>query len=99
MVILSKEQEIVELTPTQIIPENTQPCRGTVRVNGDRPKLLDLLRQALRTRHYSRSTEQTYCHWVKRYVHFHNLRHPAEMAEPEINAFMTQLAVKEKVSA
>jgi len=61
--------------------------------------MLDQLRQALRSRHYSRRTEQTYCQWVKRYVHFHNVRHPAEMAEPEINAFLTHLAVKEKVSA
>ncbi len=63
------------------------------------PKLLDQMRQALRSRHYSRRTEQTYCHWVKRYIHFHNVRHPAEMAEPEINAFLTHLAVKEKDAA
>ncbi len=63
------------------------------------PKLLDRLREALRTRHYSRRTEQTYCLWVKRFIYFHNIRNPAEMAEPEINAFLTHLAVKEKVSA
>jgi site-specific recombinase XerD len=57
------------------------------------------MREALRSRHYSRRTEQTYCQWVKRYIHFHHVRHPAEMAEPEINAFLTHLAVKEKVSA
>ena len=66
---------------------------------GTKPRLLDNLRQALRARHYSRRTEQTYCHWVKRYVHFHNCCHPAEMAEPEMNKFLTHLAVKEKVSA
>ncbi len=63
------------------------------------PKLLDQMCEALRSRHYSRRTEQTYCKWVKRYIFFHNIRHPAEMAEPEINAFLTHLAVKEKVSA
>jgi integron integrase len=63
------------------------------------PKLLDQMREALRSRHYSRRTEQTYCQWVKRYIHFHHVRHPAEMAEPEIDAFLTHLAVKEKVSA
>ncbi|MGH7363678.1 MAG: phage integrase N-terminal SAM-like domain-containing protein, partial [Candidatus Methylomirabilales bacterium] len=63
------------------------------------PKLLDRLREALRSRHYSRATEQCYCHWVKRFIFFHNVRHPAEMAEPEINAFLTHLAVKDKVSA
>jgi integron integrase len=63
------------------------------------PKLLDRLRGALRSRHYSRRTEQCYCHWVKRFIFFHHVRHPAEMAEPEINVFLTHLAVKEKVSA
>ncbi|MGB8953568.1 MAG: integron integrase [Candidatus Aminicenantales bacterium] len=64
-----------------------------------KPRLFDLLRESLRSRHYSRRTERTYCLWVKRYIFFHNVRHPAEMAEPEINAFLTHLAVKEKVSA
>jgi integron integrase len=63
------------------------------------PKLLDRLAEALRSRHYSRRTEQAYRHWVKRFIFFHNVRHPAEMAEPEINAFLTHLAVKERVSA
>lgn len=64
-----------------------------------KPKLLDLLREALRSRHYSRRTEQTYCLWVKRFIHFHSLRHPNEMAEPEVNAFLTHLAINRKVSA
>jgi hypothetical protein len=63
------------------------------------PKLLDRLHEALRSRHYSPRTEQIYCLWVRRYIHFHRLRHPEQMAEPEINAFLTHLAVKEKVSA
>ena len=70
-----------------------------VPASAQKPKLLDRLCEALRARHYSRRTEQTYCHWVKRFIFFHNVRHPAEMAEPEINAFLTHLAVKEKVSA
>jgi site-specific recombinase XerD len=61
--------------------------------------LLDRLGEALRARHYSPRTEQSYRHWVKRFIFFHNVRHPAEMAEPEINAFLTHLAVREKVSA
>ena len=56
-----------------------------------KPKLMDRLREALRSRHYSRRTEQTYCHWVKRFIFFHKVRHPAEMAEPEVNAFLTHL--------
>jgi len=66
---------------------------------GEKPKLMNQLREALRSRHYSRRTEQTYCHWVKRFIYFHKVRHPAEMAEPEINAFLTHLAIKERVSA
>lgn len=64
-----------------------------------KPKLLDQLRDALRSRHMSQRTEQSYCLWVKRYILFHHKRHPAEMAEPEINEFLTHLAVKQKVSA
>jgi len=41
-----------------------------------KPKLLDKLRETLHSRHYSRRTEQTYCHWVKRFIYFHNVRHP-----------------------
>jgi integron integrase len=64
-----------------------------------KPKLLDRLREALRSRHYSRRTEQTYCHWIKRFIFFHNKCHPVEMGELEINAFLTHLAIKERVSA
>jgi integron integrase len=68
-------------------------------VKEQQPKLLDRLHETLRARHYSRKTEQTYCMWVKRFCYFHNLRHPAEMAETEINEFLTHLAVKERVSS
>jgi site-specific recombinase XerD len=60
---------------------------------------MDQLHGAFRSRHYSRCTEQAYCHWVKRTIYFHNVRHPAEMVEPGINAFLTHLAVKEEISA
>jgi integron integrase len=61
--------------------------------------LIDQLQRALRARHYSRRTEQAYCLWVRRFIRYHGLRHPAEMAEPEVNAFVTHLAVTEHVSA
>ncbi len=64
-----------------------------------KPKLLEQLRRALRSRHYSRRTEQAYCRWVKRFIFFHRVRHPKGMGEPEINAFLTHLAVEDKVSA
>ena len=61
--------------------------------------LMDDLREALHSRHYSLRTEQAYCLWVRRFIRFHGLRHPAEMGEREVNAFLTHLAVVERVSA
>ncbi|MBE3144380.1 MAG: phage integrase N-terminal SAM-like domain-containing protein [Planctomycetes bacterium] len=58
-------------------------------------KLLDQLRDAIRLKHYSYSTEKTYVHWSKRYILFHNKRHPAEMGAEEIEAFLTHLATDE----
>jgi len=63
------------------------------------PKLLDRRQAAWRARHYSRRTEQAYITWIKRFIVFHHVRHPAEMAEPEINGFLTHLATQKKVSA
>ena len=77
----------------------TIKCPSDTSETDRKPKLMDRLREALRSRHYSRRTEETYCYWAKRFIFFHKVRHPAEMAEPEINAFLTHLAVKEKVSA
>lgn len=65
----------------------------------DPPRLLDRMSEALRTRHYSPRTEQVYVLWVKRYIRFHKMRHPKEMGEPEVNGFLTYLAVEQKVSA
>jgi integron integrase len=63
------------------------------------PKLLDLVRNAIRLRHYSIRTEQTYVHWIVRFVRFHNLRHPQEMGDTEVTAFLTHLAVDLNVAA
>jgi len=57
------------------------------------------MRDALRARHYSPRTEKAYCMWVERYVRFHQMRHPAEMGGPDINRFLTHLAVHSHVSA
>ena len=62
-------------------------------------KLLDLLRDAIRLKHYSPSTEKTYIQWAKRYILFHHKRHPTEMGVPEIDAFLTHLAQAANVSA
>jgi integron integrase len=63
------------------------------------PRLLDQLRDALRLRHRSRRTEEAYLHWVRRFIRFHGLRHPSEIQAPGIAAFLTHLAVQERVSA
>jgi integron integrase len=78
-----------------LIPRaSVQPSSTT-----DKPKLLDQVRQAIRTRHYSDKTEKAYIHWIKRYIFFHNKRHPMEMAEPEIGLFLSSLASDRHVSA
>ena len=64
-----------------------------------KPKLLDQVRQAIRTRHYSIKTEEAYVGWIKRFIFFHNKRHPAEMAETEIARFLSSLARESHVSA
>lgn len=62
------------------------------------PRLLDRVRDALRVRHMSLRTEKTYIHWIRRFILFHQKRHPKDMAEAEINAFLTHLAVEGRVS-
>jgi integron integrase len=60
---------------------------------------LDQVRDAIRLKHYSIRTEQAYVGWIKRYIYFHGMRHPSEMGAPEVEAFLTYLAVKENVAA
>lgn len=62
------------------------------------PLLFDRVRQAIRVKHYSYRTEQTYIQWMRRYISFHKMRHPREMNEKEIVEFLTHLAVDRKVS-
>lgn len=63
------------------------------------PRLLDQMRERIRVKHYSIRTEETYLHWVKRYILFHHKRHPAEMGAPEVEAFLSHLATTANVSA
>ncbi len=62
-------------------------------------KLLDQVRAMLRLKHYSRRTEESYVNWIKRYILFHHKKHPKDMGAPEIEAFLTHLAVEETVAA
>lgn len=63
------------------------------------PKLLDRMRNHLRTRHYSIRTETAYVDWARRFILFHGKRHPQEMGGAEVEAFLTHLAVNRHVSA
>ncbi len=62
-------------------------------------RLLTRLRRAIRARHYSRRTEQAYVRWVRQFVRFHGLRHPRELGAAEVEAFLSDLAVRGRVSA
>ena len=61
-------------------------------------KLLDIVREKVRVKHYSISTEKTYVYWIKYYIFFHNKTHPINMGKAEIEKFLTYLAVNKKVS-
>ncbi|MBN2011747.1 integron integrase [candidate division KSB1 bacterium] len=61
--------------------------------------MLDQVRAAIRTRHYSLRTEEAYVYWIREFILFHNKRHPNEMQEAEVNQFLSFLAVKKNVAA
>ena len=63
------------------------------------PMLLEVVRERIRAKHYSKRTEQSYTGWIKRFVHFYHKRHPRDMGAPEVEAFLTDLAVTGKVSS
>jgi hypothetical protein len=77
----------------KIYPLNRNRFERSLKVSAPptppKPKLLDQVRQAIRTRHYSYMTEKAYVRWIKRFIFFHNKRHPAEMAEAEIAQFLS----------
>lgn len=64
-----------------------------------KPRLLDEVRARIRVKHYSLRTEQCYTQWIKRFIHFHNLRHPAELGAAEVEAFLSALATERNVAA
>lgn len=67
--------------------------------SGTKPRLLDLVRQRLRTGHYSPFTEDAYIGWIKRYIFFHDRRHPAELGPAHITNFLSSLATQRRVAA
>jgi integron integrase len=63
------------------------------------PRFMDRVRQALRTRHYSPRTEKSYAGWIRRFIFFHNKRHPDQMGATEVKAFLSDLAIRKHVCA
>ncbi len=74
MVLIMRQTGINQSAPGNAFSHDVS---NSAEVSSRGPKLMDRLHEALRSRHYSRRTEQTYCHWVKRYIFFHKVRHPA----------------------
>lgn len=68
----------------------TESANSSSSSNG--PRLLDRLRGAIRRLHYSRRTEEAYIHWTKRFICFHGKRHPSELGELAVTAFLNHLA-------
>ena len=63
------------------------------------PRLLDQVRDALRLKYCAYRTEEAYFHWFRRFIRFHQLRQPANVGKPEIEAFLSHLAVRENVAS
>jgi hypothetical protein len=75
----------------------TQQRRPPLGLFADKPapRRYDHIVEVLRVRHYARRTEEAYVHWMRRYIEFHQHRHPRQLAEGDVNGFLTSLAVKE----
>lgn len=75
------------------------PCGPHGAQSSSAPRFLDRVRIAIRTRHYSARTEEAYVGWIRRFILFNGKRHPDLMGEPEITAFLSNLATQGRVSA
>src|SRR6476659_9161631 len=82
--------------PLPLIPEShlTAPPGSEHRF-----RFMELVRRRLRERRYRRRTEETYVHWIRRFIRFHDRRHPKDMGEAEVTDFISWLAVEEEVAA
>lgn len=90
-----------------ILPPASAPAKGAVEppfeggaaaAQGGPPRLLDALRREIRVRHFSIRTESAYVDWVRRFILFHDKRHPRELGPAEVAAFLTHLAVDRRVA-
>jgi integron integrase len=82
---------------SQALPAS--PALATADPAPARPRLLGRVRCAIRERHYSPRTEEAYVHWIRRFIFFNGLRHPAELGAEHLSAFLSALAVKDRVAA
>jgi integron integrase len=79
--------------------ESGRPGSGANASGSPAPRLLDRVHEAIRRRYFSRRTEQAYVHWIRRFIYFHGKRHPRDLGETEVTAFLNDLAVKRGVAA
>src|SRR5688572_32461422 len=68
-------------------------------MEAERPRLFDVVRDTIRRRHYSYRTEETYLHWIKRFILFSGKRHPRELGAAEVTAFLNHLVGERNVAA
>ncbi|HSR18379.1 MAG TPA: integron integrase [Ignavibacteriaceae bacterium] len=94
----------IKIVPIKELPgldetKKTENEDNNISQQTGKPKLLDEARNFLRVNHYSIKTEAAYIGWIKRFIYFHNKKHPKEMGAEEIRDFINHLAVKNNVSA
>ena len=79
--------------------ETTTSAKHDTPAVSTKPRLLDQVRAALRVKHYSLRTEQTYTYWIKFFIRWSGMRHPADMGAAEVEAFLSMLATQRQVSS
>src|SRR5467141_798770 len=88
-----------KLIPCGLEAGSVALCVGELEDMASPPGLLAVAREKMRTRHLALRTEHAYLQWLRRYLVFHGRRHPRELGAPEVEQFLTHLAVQRKVSA
>ena len=98
--VIPKDRFLESRRPTNPSPSggrDSPPTSGTrPQPESNKPRLLDLVRRAIRALHYSRSIEKAYVAWIRRFILYHGKRHPAEMGTAEIAQFLPALATRRK---
>ena len=84
---------------SQSVLHGHKQSSGVHKTDPPEPRLLDQVRAVIRRRHYSIRTEQSYIDWIRRFILFHEKKHPQELGERQINSFLTHLAVNRRVAS